>query len=50
VDFFGDCQCLEPCEVSAAPSCGGSCSDPQDDCTAETISFKGKSVQFCSCL
>jgi hypothetical protein len=50
IDFLGDCECLTECELSAAPACGGECSEPQAECMAQTITYKGKSLQFCGCL
>ena len=45
----GECRCLEPCELSAAPSCGGDCTDPSASCEFRSATLDGEVLEFCEC-
>jgi hypothetical protein len=47
-DFDG-CECLAPCEIGMAPSCGGDCLDDGETCIVTTIMVAGQSKDFCEC-
>ncbi len=48
-DSFGDCECVSPCELGAAPACGGSCAFAGDVCTLTTFTVDGNSIDLCEC-
>ncbi len=43
------CECVAPCEVSNAPSCGGACYDEDETCVITTISVGSASRDYCEC-
>jgi hypothetical protein len=44
------CDCFSPCELGAAPACGGVCVDPGDVCALRRVVFGGDTLEFCECL
>jgi hypothetical protein len=48
IEVFGTCECLAPCEISAAPACGGTCPD-DGACIAITATAGSLSLEFCEC-
>ncbi len=48
-EVLGTCECLDPCEISAAPACGGACLDGGETCTMVTVSSGQLNLQMCAC-
>ncbi|MFQ5478745.1 MAG: hypothetical protein ACE5E4_09020 [Candidatus Binatia bacterium] len=48
-DTLGFCECLSPCEIGQAPSCGGECLAVGESCIPATATLGGGSLELCLC-